>query len=540
MLLSIAAILYFSRGTTFSGDEMIIVVASPDFGPGTLLEPHAGHLLLITRLVYSPLLDLFGLDYLPYRILTALSVCLTVGLLFTWLTRRVPRAVALVPCLILLFFGSDHLHTLQGNGFTILFSLSMGLLALLLIERDDIGSDLGASIALCLAVATYAVGLPFVAGVAAAVAIGAGWRRLWVPAVPLTLYLAWSIWARSNAGGGPDGSIHPENLLLVPAWTFQAVTAVLNAISGLSFNFATGDSVELLALAGPALAIAAIAGVGYRLARARCSSGIWVALAVGLALWTMQALVARTGGEVGGRLPDDARYLYPGAVVAVMILAEAARRVDWGRGLMLGLCLAGVAGLGTNLYLLERKGDFYRAQATEFKVNVGVAELGAAGAAGLDTVANRPDAANDGIPGNFAGATGAVFGMIQVPYGRFGYSADEIAGVSPERRQSVDQTLIAALNLGLVQGRGRTAGCRTYRAGPDGTVVAELPAGGAAVRAPSDTTVNLGRFADEAAIPVGGLNGGRFARLEIPPDGGPKVPWKLSALAPRLTVCALP
>lgn len=184
MIVSIAVTLYLGRGTTFSGDEMVLVVTSPDFDLQAAFQPHVGHLLLVPRLIYLPLLESFGLSYLPYRILTVLAVCLTVGLLFAWLIRRVPKWVALVPCVILLFFGTDHLHMLQGNGFTICFSLAMGLLALLMLERGDRFGDVFACLALVLGVATYSVALPLIVGAAVLVLINRQWTRIWIAAVP--------------------------------------------------------------------------------------------------------------------------------------------------------------------------------------------------------------------------------------------------------------------------------------------------------------------------------------------------------------------
>ena len=148
MIVSIAVTLYFGRGTTFSGDEVAWVVTSPNLDLQTALYPHGGHLELVSRVTYSVLLNVFGLDYLPYRLLTAVAVCLTSGLLFAWLSSRVPRVVALVPCFILLFFGSDPLHALQGNGFTVLLAISLGLAALLALQRDDHAGDLAASVLL--------------------------------------------------------------------------------------------------------------------------------------------------------------------------------------------------------------------------------------------------------------------------------------------------------------------------------------------------------------------------------------------------------
>ncbi|MFA9400897.1 MAG: hypothetical protein ACERKT_07290, partial [Acidobacteriota bacterium] len=145
MLLSGILVLWFGRDTTFSGDEMVLIVASPGIDLHTALQTHGGHLLLFPRAVYKVMLELFGLAYLPYRVLTLVTLWVTVGLLFVWMARRVGRTVALAPCLVLLVFGSDHLHVLRGNGFIILLSIACGIAALLALERGDRRGDIAAA-----------------------------------------------------------------------------------------------------------------------------------------------------------------------------------------------------------------------------------------------------------------------------------------------------------------------------------------------------------------------------------------------------------
>ena len=65
-------------------------------------------------------------------------IAVTVGLLFVYCKRRVGGLAALAPCLVLLVFGSDPLHALLGNGFTVVGSLGCGIGALLAVERDDL------------------------------------------------------------------------------------------------------------------------------------------------------------------------------------------------------------------------------------------------------------------------------------------------------------------------------------------------------------------------------------------------------------------
>ena len=137
MLVSLAVCLYATRGTTFSGDEMTWVAFSPDTNLRVALEPHSGHLVLVSHLLYKLILETIGGNYLTFRVLTLLMVFASVGLFFAWSARRIGHWLALAPCLVLLFFGTDAGHLLQGNGFTIMLAVACGMGALVALDRDS-------------------------------------------------------------------------------------------------------------------------------------------------------------------------------------------------------------------------------------------------------------------------------------------------------------------------------------------------------------------------------------------------------------------
>src|SRR5919106_823286 len=107
MAAATAFALWLARDTTFTIDELVWFLTSPDLDLSQALEPHGGHLVLVTRLVYAGLLEAFGTGTEPFRILTVASLLLAVGLLFAYTAKRVGAAVALAPAAVLLFFGSD-------------------------------------------------------------------------------------------------------------------------------------------------------------------------------------------------------------------------------------------------------------------------------------------------------------------------------------------------------------------------------------------------------------------------------------------------
>ena len=85
-------ILWLGRDRTLSADEMTWFMQTPDLDLGGAIEPHAGHLILTTRLVYKAAFSVFGVGYLPFQLLTIGTVILTAGLFFAYAGRRAGQA----------------------------------------------------------------------------------------------------------------------------------------------------------------------------------------------------------------------------------------------------------------------------------------------------------------------------------------------------------------------------------------------------------------------------------------------------------------
>ena len=73
-------ILWFGRDRTLSADEIAWFMHSPGLDLGTAFEPHVGHLILTTRVVYEAIFSTLGVGYLPFMLLTVGTVVLTAGL----------------------------------------------------------------------------------------------------------------------------------------------------------------------------------------------------------------------------------------------------------------------------------------------------------------------------------------------------------------------------------------------------------------------------------------------------------------------------
>jgi hypothetical protein len=546
MAVATAIILWLGRGMTFSGDELTWMLESPHLDLDGALQPHEGHLLLTTHVVYKLFFELFGVAYLPFRLLTVGTILLTSLLFFLYARRRVGPLVAGAPSLSLLLFGSDWLHVLFGNGFTVLFAAACGLGALLALDRGDRRGDALACALLCLGVVTYSVALAFLVGAAVSIVLAGGSRRrIWVAAVPAGLYLSWWLWSLgSGAGSGEQVSL--LNALLMPAWAFQSLGAVASSLTGFDYRF---SDVTSPASAGPALAVLALVGLGWGIRRGSVAPTLWPALGVVLGLWMLGALVS---DQHMGRLPDDPRYLYPGAVAVLLVGVELGAGLRWSRTGLLCLYAVVFAGLAVNVMQL-------RDSATELR-EVNTVQIRAA-LSGLELVGRRAPAKF--YPRPLPGVELSLLGEqspLAVPfsalpegtsvarayasaaerYGGLALPVAELRAQGEPAGAQADAVLVAGLDLKLTAPhRGPTASCRQVdlTARPGATV--PLAPGGAMLRsAAGPMEVQVRRFATSAAFGVGTLEPGRAAVLRIPSDRD-STPWRLSAAGPSITVCDL-
>jgi hypothetical protein len=529
MLASAALSLYLARGTTFSNDELHWVVAAPDLTLRSALDPYVGHLVLVPKLVYKVILETIGSSYLTFRLLTLLALFVSVSLLFIWARRRVGDWLALAPCLVLLFFGSDGSHVLQGNGFTILTALACGVGALLALEKDSRAGDLLACLLLCLGAATYTVALPFMAGVAVLVLARTDrWRRIWIFLVPGLLYLAWRLWAENSGTNLIGGEVDLTNLLLWPAWSFQAIGAVTGALTGLGYDFSGPVEAPSAPAAGPALAVVFIGLLAWRYRRETPSPMFWALCAVALAMFALQAV----GWVPEFRYPGSPRYLFPGAFVLLLVGFEAGRGLTPNGRALLAVGILTLAGIATNLMFLRTAGAEYRNRAPDISAQVTASIL-------LHRAGNFPAGPKAkplaGLVEPYATVITSI-GEADDRYGGLGFDPGEITAQPESVRERIDSILVAAIDPFLAPVRGQLKGCS-----PDPVAAGttqQLPPGGATLVSKQGGTIKIGRFADLIPATVGVLRPGRPAALRVPQDGQ-STAWRITGTAP-FQICDLP
>jgi hypothetical protein len=544
MLGSGIAILWLNRGTTFWVDEIAWVLQSPELGFEDALRPHEGHLVFVTRLVYKASLELFGTAYLPMRLLGLAALWATVVGVFAFAVRRVPAVVALAPCLVLLVFGSDMLHVLVGNAFTIDLALACGVGALLALERDDGRGRVLACALLCLGVLTYTVALAFVVAAAVAALLrGDRTRRLWVAAVPAAVWVGWWLWARAQGFDSADAA-SVENALLYPSWSFQSLGHVLGALSGLDFDF---GGTEATAQAGPALALVALAALGWRF-RQRVPATLLVVAAIPLTLWAMGALTANEF-----RVPASARYMLPGAVAVLLVAAEACRGLSWSRGRLLLLYAVVAAGVATNLYLLHDAGadlrDRYAVQERAAFAALDVAgeaarrefEIPAIGEESIIPGGQSPLQFPFGVVSEYGRSPVDSYRRVAAEYGSLGYSPAELEAQGEAVRMQADAVLVAALGLRQASAPVVAGGECTVARSAGGLLSVELPPGGALLEAHAPAgELGVRRFAGGGLVPLGPVAAGTPVALRVPTDGLTATkPWVGALNAQSLRVCPL-
>jgi hypothetical protein len=392
---------------------------------------------------------------------------------------------------------------------------------------------------LLLAVASFSVGLSFVAACGVSILLKPSrWRRIWIVAIPTAAYGAWYIWARQFGSNG----IELSNLVFLPAYVVDAVAGAVAAVFGKHLVYGPGTSLHLSGfdldrlVSAVLLAIIEIAAVVWavrrRLRRGPAMSTLWPVLAMAAVWWVSQDLVL---GQF--RSPVEYRYLFWGAVVVLLLAVEICRGVALSR-LATGAVLA-LAALSAFCSLPRFREGHHALSALTQESRADLAALDLAG-----------ENADPGYVLNVEELTpqSAFVFLATGPYlettERFGspaFSLRELANQPEATREAADVTLVRALQLGLAAAPGRPGvRCHHVGAAASSSIAAGLPPGGAILESAERRQLRLGRFGGVPTAVLGGIVPGRRMLLAIPPDAS-SVRWRIAASgAAPLTICALP
>ena len=315
---SATLLLIFQSKLTFTGDDWSFLIERQGRSLGVFLDPHHGHISILPVTIYKALLSTFGMSSsLPFSVVATLVFLLSAVLLFVYLRRRVGDWPALLGAILILFLGAAWNDLLWSFQIGFSGSIAAGLAALLALERDDPKGDWIACGLLVVATSFSEIGIPFVLGALASIAMGPKprRRRLYVGLVPLALYAIWFLgWGHK----GPD-TLTLHNVLHSPAYVFDAVSQAIASLLGLATPL-TGNGSELVGLLWGHILFVCLAALAIWRVRqlGGISRGLLTALIVGGAFWFLAAFNATTAL----RLPTNGRYVYPGAVFVLLIASS--------------------------------------------------------------------------------------------------------------------------------------------------------------------------------------------------------------------------
>lgn len=524
MLVSTLVVLLFGRTAFFTVDEHSWISESANFGLGQAFTPYVGHLLAIPKAIYWLVLETVGLrSYVLFQLLTLASLFLMAGLMFTWLRKRVPPFVALAPTLVILIFPVDHLHYLTGNGVAIALALAFGLGAMLAWDRSSPRGDLVAFGLLILGLLTYTIAVPFAIGLLIVALITKQWRRIWVGLLPLALYAVWRLVAISSdveqIEGGPDW----DNLLLLPAWSFQSIGAILAALTGFGFDFSIpegGPALEQGSTLGPALATSALLALGWWFWRIRKPDpGFWLTGSILIALFASQVLV---WGTLDARDPGAPRYLLPGAVVVSLVVAAALRDVEWKRAPFLTLWVIAASSLLVSIGIMTNNTSWLETVERATRAEVTAIKLVEASRKESLTPDQQP---RERVRPEFSF-------VESEKYGDLGFRDEAIAAEPEWVGNRIDGFVAESLDLRLTRPPEgvKPTGCKPAVSDPQPSYRprVSVPSPGAILRASADVNLRMGRYGPWPTVELGTISGGDERRLWLPFDRG-KTDWYLKA-----------
>lgn len=533
MLANGVLLFYIGRGLSFFYDDWNYV--TEDYGGGlhSLLRAHNGHMSLFPVATYKILFHLVGLDhYEVFRLVLILLHLVCAGLVFVLASRRVARVPALLATALILFLGVAWEDLLWAFQISFMLSIAGGLAAWALLERGDRRGDVGAMLAVAVALGSSGLGIPVVIGVAAELGWRREWRRGFIVVVPALLYLVWYL----HYG---EDELTKNGLINAPGFAEDMAAAAFGGLLGRNVDWG-----RPLALLGALLLL-------RRLSSARPVSARLVGLLItGLSLWCLTAAARSTISA-----PETSRYVYLGAVVVVLVGVELVQ------GVMVSPRMAGLAALVvtlgaiTGLTAVNNGALGLRSNSMTVSADLGALEL--AGAHVPADFQPAPQLAPQILAGPYLHTVRAI-GSSPAD------SPAEIAAAEPALRAAADSLLVTLEASALTSMAGTkpsplvpgpvvvsmASGSQTKQGAcialvPQSsavmTAILTLPAGGVAIRdqGSGSASAALRRFG-EVFVPLSGVVTPHSAMaLPIPSDAAQR-PWELElSSSSALSVCGL-
>lgn len=532
-----ALLLALGWNLTFFQDTWAFLLDRQDFSANAFLAPHNEHIVVLPVTITKLLLAIFGMTSArPELVVMTLTLLASGALLFVYVRRRTSPWLALMAAALLLFLGSAWPVLLWPFEIEFTGAVMAGLAMLLLLDRDDARGDAWACVLLAISVLFGSLGLAFVA--AAAIDVfqkhrDRGWRRAYVFAVPLLLYVAWYV----GWGHTAEHHLTLHNVLASPAYVMEGFASAVDSLLGLS-------SIPVNSPGQPdwgrPLLIGLIALVAFgQWRKPGFSPRFWPAAAAALTYWLLAAF-----NYIPGREAAASRYVYAGAVFVLLMAADLLQGVRFSRR---GLLIAGVvtvAAIGPNLAQMKDGRAWLKEQTVFTRSDLAAMEI-----------------ASRTIPPTFSLGSVEVAGTASLAiveagkyfeamhrWGSPAYSPAELAAAPEPGRHYADIVLSRALPISTVTRHGAfrkevAAGERcVILPGGDASQRLEVPLSPGLTRIElargPHAALSLRRFAvDEFPVVTEGAPGESTTLLRIPRDNASQ-PWYLHVEASqRARVC---
>lgn len=529
-LASAAWIMREGRGLIFFYDEWSWLLARRD-GLDGLLEPHNGHFALLPLTVFKALFASVGTTpYWGYRLVAVLVHVACAGLLFELTRRRAGAGVALASAAVLLLLGAAWQVVLWPFQISYTLSIAAGLGALLALDRSTRRANVVASALVLASLASSGLGLAVAAGVLVELLLDPRNRRRTIVALaPLAVYAAWYV------GVSPESDAKRGNIDAIPGYAADAAAGAVGAVVGLGVEWG-----RVL------VALLAIAVVARLLAPGPLPARLAGLLTTGAVYWGLLGLARADLNE-----PLASRYVYFGAVLALLIAAEVVRSTTFAPRAWIVLALAVACSVVANLGDLRDGAAGLRSHSGSLRAALAATEL--AGDKVAPTTKPEPVAAPQLTAGPYrelvadegspVGGPAAVLRRGPADAVAVDAALARLLGVTPVAATAAAVGATAPRLLAVVGGRVREQGSclRFSAAGADAAIDVKLDAGDAVVLrdASAPAQLRLRRFAAEFSVgPLGEVAASATAALRTPPDRIGR-PWVLRLSASgSLRVCS--
>jgi len=534
LLASSALLLSFSAGLAPFQDSWELLMNRRGLTVEAFLQPHNEHIVVIPVAITQLLLHLFGMgSATPESVVLTASLAIAAALVFVYARRRVGSWLALMAAVLLLFLGPGWQDLLWSFQVGLVGSLLFGVAMLLALDGNGRRSDLAACLFLALALGFSSLGVAFAAAAAVDVLLRRrerGLRRAYLVAGPLLLYGGWYL------GWGDEAESHLSlhNVLVSPRYVFDGLAASVDSLLGLG---TIADEAVARSKWGPVLLLVLVALLAYRQLRGPgVPPGLWPVVAAAATFWFLAAF-----NYIPGREPHSSRYLYPGAVFALLIAANLMTGVRPGRRPLLVAAAVTLVAVGFNAVPLREGRDFLRDQTV----------LTRSGLAALE-ISSRTVAPGFALTPEVAGTsflTEIEAGEYLAAVSEFGspaYTVAELARAPEAARAGADVVLANALPVTIeTDAAGSRASRRRLRCtavGGAGGAGAPLPLSPGMVEIElaggGPGTIRLRRFARRTyPLVTDGIAAGSTTLLRIPRDRSAR-PWRLRVEAAQAaTVC---